>query len=59
MKSAGDKFPHYHFTATELIPPGKHEAIRQAIEFILNNEPTDITMGGYTFRFQEVPISLK
>ena len=32
----------------------KFPAIKQAIEFCLNNEPTDVNFGGYTFKFHEV-----
>ena len=37
------------------IKSDKFPAIKQAIEFVLNNEPTDVVVGGYTFKFQTVP----
>jgi len=33
--------------------------IKSAIEFVLNNEPNDVDIGGYTFKFLQVPTDKK
>lgn len=43
------------FFSNKRIEDEKFPAIKQAIEFVLNNEPTDVKIGDYTFKFQAVP----
>jgi len=43
----------------QLIPVDKFPAVKEAIEFVLNNEPTDVKFGDYTFKFQSVGVEAK
>lgn len=49
-----DKDCNYEFTTTEPIPAEKHEAVKKAIEWVLNNEVSDIpTLSSRDSKFWE------
>jgi len=49
----------YSFTTNNKIEKEKIPTIKEAIEFVLNNEPTDVKIGDYTFKFQSVGFEAK